>query len=79
VFTIPDRCTPASGAIVTAREVAPWVVAIERLRDDPEFEGRHRALAGGEARRWDSDLMTESYRRFFEPIVAQMHHVDRPE
>jgi hypothetical protein len=45
VFTIPDRCTPSSGDVATAREVAPWVAVIERLSDDPESEARHRALA----------------------------------
>jgi len=69
VFTIPDRCTPGSGAVPTAREVAPWVAAIERLWDDPEFEARHRALARAEARRWDWDLVGEKYGRFFEGLV----------
>src|SRR5271166_1555584 len=35
VFTIPERCTPSSGAVPTAHEVAPWVAVIERLWDDP--------------------------------------------
>jgi len=69
VFTIPDRCTPGSGAIPTAREVAPWVAVIERLWDDPEFEARHRALARAEAQRWDWERVAEKYQRFFEDFV----------
>ena len=51
VFTIPDRCTPGSLVIPTPHEVAPWVATIERLRDDPDFGARHRALAKAEAKR----------------------------
>ena len=43
VFTIPERYTPQSLEIPTAREVAPWVAVLEKLWDDPEFEARHRA------------------------------------
>ncbi len=69
VFTLPERCTPASGAVPTAREVAPWVATIERLWDDPEFEARHRALSRAEARRWDWNRVAEQYGRFFEGLV----------
>ncbi len=70
VFTLPDRCTPASGAVPTAREVAPWVAVVERLWDDPEFEARHRALARAEAKRWDWDCVAGKYQQFFEGVVA---------
>ena len=43
VFTIPERYTPQSLEIPTAREVMPWLAVLEKLRDDPEFESRHRA------------------------------------
>ena len=66
VFTIPDRCTPASGVKVpTAQEVAPWVAVIERLWDDPEFEAEHRRRALAEARRWDSTMLADQYEKFF--------------
>ena len=45
VFSIPERCTSASGVVPTAQEVAPWVAVIERLWDDPEFEAEHRRRA----------------------------------
>jgi glycosyltransferase involved in cell wall biosynthesis len=70
VFRIPERCTPSSGALPTAREVAPWVATIERLWDDPELEGRHRALAKAEARRWDMERVAEQYVDFFESMRA---------
>jgi len=69
VFKIPDRCTPGSGAVPTAREVAPWVAVIERLWDDPEFEARHLELARSEARRWEWDGVADQYGRFFEKLV----------
>jgi glycosyltransferase involved in cell wall biosynthesis len=65
VFTIPERCSPTSGAVPTAREVAPWVAAIERIWDDPDFEARHRSLARAEARRWDGDSLADRYAKFF--------------
>jgi glycosyltransferase involved in cell wall biosynthesis len=70
VFTLPARCTPASGVAPSAREVAPWVAVIERLWDDPEFEARHRALARAEAKRWEWNCVAELYHQFFGGVVA---------
>jgi glycosyltransferase involved in cell wall biosynthesis len=64
VFTIPDRCTPASNIVPTAQEVAPWVAVIERLWDDPEFEAEHRRRSKAEAERWNSDRLADQYERF---------------
>ena len=61
VFTIPERCTPTSGIVPTAQEVAPWVAVIERLWDDPAFEASHRERARLEARRWNGDALAERY------------------
>jgi glycosyltransferase involved in cell wall biosynthesis len=69
VFAIPDRCTPGSAVVSTAREVAPWVAVIERLWDDHEFETRHRALARAEARRWEWDRVADLFGRFFDKLV----------
>ncbi len=65
VFSIPERCTPASGVVPTAQEVAPWVAVIERLWDDPEFEAEHRRRALAEARRWDGTMLADRYQEFF--------------
>jgi glycosyltransferase involved in cell wall biosynthesis len=65
VFTIPEHYTATSSAIPTAREVAPWVAAIEGLWDDPDFEARHRALSRAEARRWEASLLAERYEAIF--------------
>jgi len=69
VFTIPERYTPASSAIPTAREVAPWVAAIERLWDDPEFEASHRERARTEARRWQREVVAGQYEAFFQSVA----------
>ena len=68
VFTIPDRCTPSSGVVPTAQEVAPWVAVIERLWDDAEFESEHRRRAKAEAGRWDGDRLAEQYETFFSSL-----------
>ena len=65
VFTIPERCTPSSGVVPTAQEVAPWVAVIERLWDDPGFEAEHRRRAQAEARRWDGERLAEQFEQFF--------------
>jgi glycosyltransferase involved in cell wall biosynthesis len=71
VFTIPDRCTPASGVVPTAQEVAPWVAVIERLWDDPEFEAEHRRRSLAEASRWHGDKLAETYERFFRSLCRE--------
>jgi len=69
LLTLPDRLVASpSAAVPTAREAAPWIVTIERLWDDPEFEARHRALSLAEARRWDGAQLAQRYERFFETL-----------
>jgi glycosyltransferase involved in cell wall biosynthesis len=68
VFTLPERCTPAGGVVPSAREVAPWVAVIEKLWDDPAFEGAHRARALEAARQWDDARVAESYEIFFDRL-----------
>ena len=68
VFTIPERCTPTSGIVPTAQEVAPWVAVIERLWDDPAFEASHRERARLEARRWNGDALAERYEALFHAV-----------
>jgi hypothetical protein len=66
VFTLSERLlAPGSPVLPTVQEVAPWVAAIEKLWDDPEFEARHRTLALAEARRWEPERLAERYDRFF--------------
>jgi glycosyltransferase involved in cell wall biosynthesis len=70
IFTIPERFTPHSLEIPTARDVAPWVAVIEKLWDDPSFEATHRALAQAEAQRWEPSLVAERFERFFSSFAA---------
>jgi glycosyltransferase involved in cell wall biosynthesis len=74
VFTIPERCTPTSGAVPTAQEVAPWVGVIERLWDDPSFESSHRERAKLEARRWNGDSLAERYAALFHAVSNVIHY-----
>jgi hypothetical protein len=69
LFTIPEPYTPASGAVPSPHEVAPWVATIERLWDDPEFEARHRDRAREEAQRWDKDRVSEQYEAFLGSVA----------
>jgi len=73
VFTIPQRCTPAAAAVPTAREVAPWVAAVEQIWDDPEFEARHRDRAKAEAGRWEDERLAGQYEAFFRSKMADRH------
>ena len=65
IFTIPERCTPLSGEVPSAREVAPWIAVIERIWDDKTFEAAHRARARECGKRWDDGLITDRYQDFF--------------
>ena len=70
VFTLPERCTPTSGAIPTPHEVSPWVAAIERLWDDAEWAQKHSELARREAERWSEARLVKAYRDYFEGFLA---------
>ena len=70
IFAIPDRCTPANPGLLTQRELAPWVHAIERLWDDPEFEGKHCSRALREATRWNRLQLAERCEQFFAALVT---------
>lgn len=65
LFALPERCTPTSAAVPTAREVAPWVATIERLWDDPAWEAEQRERARAEASRWDDDRLARDFEEFF--------------
>ena len=78
VFTIPERCTPSSGEVPTAREVAPWIALIERLWDDPAFEAAHRQRALESGKRWDDGLITDRYQRFFEDTLKSRSGAQSP-
>ena len=67
VFTIPERCTPGSGVVPTAQEVAPWVAVIERLWEDTGFAAEHRKRALAEAERWGFDRLAEQDEGLFLP------------
>jgi glycosyltransferase involved in cell wall biosynthesis len=69
VFTVPERCTPTSGVVPTAREVAPWIATIERLWDDAEFAATHRARARAEAPRWDAGRIAEAHEEFLRRLA----------
>ncbi len=65
VLPLPDRITPATRMLPTAEEVEPWVRAVIRLWDDPEFYEDHRKKALAESRRWDPDVLEPLYVEFF--------------
>ncbi len=68
VLPLPDRITPATRILPTAEEVAPWVEAVIRLWDDPEFYAEHRRRALAEARRWDPEVLEPQYVEFFQNL-----------
>ncbi len=68
VFTIPERYTPQSLEVPTARQVAPWVAVLEKLWDDREFEARYRARSILEALRWEPSRIADQ----FEALLRQL-------
>ena len=70
VLPIPDRITPATRALPSAAEVAPWVEAIIQFWDDPSLlDAQHERIGAAAARRWPTDLV-DRYRRLFEGLVS---------
>lgn len=71
LLPVPDRYTPESPAVPTARDVRPWLDAVERLWDDPDFEALHRARARDRARAWAPGALIDAYEAFFRRLAAR--------
>ena len=71
VLPVPDRCTPTSLEVPTPEEVAPWVDAIIRLWDDPDWYASHRRRALTAALRWDPDRLIARYVDFFQHVLGR--------
>ena len=65
VFTIPERCTPSSGVVPTAKEVAPWVAVIERLLGRPRLRGRASSASASRGRAVGYGQLAERFESFF--------------
>ena len=70
VLSLPDRLTPATKSLPTAAEVAPWVEAVERLWDDPEFARVYKRRALARARSWSAEELGPAHVEFFEKLRA---------
>jgi hypothetical protein len=76
VFTIPDRCAPASMVIPTSHEVAPWVATIERLWTIPRWRpgtavSPWQRRGAGTATCWP--VNTSSSSTAVNPAIADIH------
>ncbi|MBN9123095.1 MAG: glycosyltransferase, partial [Planctomycetes bacterium] len=69
-FDIPDRYAANHMAVPSAEEVAPWVAAIERLWDDPDFYAEHRSRALERSRAWEPDRLRPGIEAFFRRVAA---------
>jgi hypothetical protein len=61
--------TPSTLVLPTAAEVSPWVDAVVRLWDDPDFYQEHRRRASAESRRWNPETLDPLYAHTFESLV----------
>ena len=68
MLPLPDRITQATRMLPTAEEVEPWVQAVIRLWDDPEFYEEHRRRAMIESKRWDPEVLEPRYVEFFRDL-----------
>jgi hypothetical protein len=62
---LPERLTPATRVVPMAEEVAPWVEAVIRFWDDPEFYAEHERRALSACRRWTAETLEPLFERFF--------------
>jgi glycosyltransferase involved in cell wall biosynthesis len=70
VFTLSERLTPAVDRVPLPREVAPWLITLEKLWDDPACEARHRELARAEGERWAAERLSREYQAFFQRVAG---------
>jgi glycosyltransferase involved in cell wall biosynthesis len=68
VLPLPERLTPFTRELPTPEEIAPWVEAVIRLWDDPEWYAEQGRRALAEARRWSSEALEPLYVRFFTEV-----------
>ncbi len=68
VLPLPSWLTPATRPLPTADEVAPWVEAVIRLCDDPEYYAEQSRRAIIESRRWEPETIEPLYARFFAEV-----------
>jgi glycosyltransferase involved in cell wall biosynthesis len=70
VLPLPDRITPTMRRMPTAEEVRPWIEAVVRCWDDPDWYEEQRRLARDEAGRWGPDVLEPRYARLFGELRA---------
>jgi glycosyltransferase involved in cell wall biosynthesis len=70
LFDVPERYTPASRLLPSAREVAPWIDTIIRLWDDAAFyeQQRRRCLAAAQA--WRPESLLARFEEFFLRVLS---------
>ena len=68
---LPERLTPVSQILPTAEEVEPWVQAIIRLWDDPEWYQEMGSRASKRAQFWHPDRLRPLYAEFFGNVRLQ--------
>jgi glycosyltransferase involved in cell wall biosynthesis len=69
IIPIPEHHTADSKLIPTAEEVQPWITAIEKLWDDPEFYRDEQNLCLHAAQAWHPDVVFPKLERFLENVI----------
>jgi glycosyltransferase involved in cell wall biosynthesis len=74
LFDVPERYTPQTRLVPTAKEVAPWIDMIIRLWDDTDFyaQERQRCLAAAEA--WHPDRLLPRFEEFLTQVIRSSGH-----
>ncbi len=68
VLGLPQRLTPSTQELPTAREVEPWVKAIVGLWDDSAWYAEQSLRSASESRRWAPEVLEPRYLQFLEDL-----------
>jgi glycosyltransferase involved in cell wall biosynthesis len=71
LFDIPEKYTPQSRLVPTAKELAPWIDTIIRFWDEDDFyqQERRRCLAAAEP--WRPERLLPRFEEFFGRIIGR--------
>jgi glycosyltransferase involved in cell wall biosynthesis len=72
LFDIAPRHTSQSRQVPTVKEVAPWIAAIQKLFDDPQFESQQREKCLAQAQRFMPDRIIAAHEDYLRTIVSSV-------
>ena len=71
LLALPEGLTATAPARLGPDVLTPWVDAVLRIADDPDYAAQLRALATEAGGRWAADALAPRYARFFAGLASR--------